>query len=1113
MIEKIIDFCARNKFIVLLLTLVGVGAGIYAMKRVPLDALPDLSDTQVIVYSRWDRSPDIVEDQVTYPIVTALLGAPKVKAIRGFSDFGFSYVYIIFEDGTDVYWARSRVLEYLSKIMPRLPEGVKTELGPDATGVGWVYQYALVDKTGKNDLAQLRSFQDWYLRYWLQSVPGVAEVASIGGFQKQYQVNVNPNALAAYNVSIGKVVEAVRAGNNDVGGRLVEFGGAEYMVRGRGYAKSVEDIENIVVSRDRNGTPVLVKNVAQVALGPEIRRGVADLDGEGNTVGGIVVMRYGENALNVIDRVKQKLEEVKPSLPEGVEIVTTYDRSELIKEAIRTVSEALTVEMIIVSLVIIVFLLHFTSALLPIIILPVATLMSFIPMMFMRITTSVMSLGGIAVAVGDMVDASIVMAENAHKRLEDWIKDGKKGDHREVIIKAMKEVGPSAFYSIMVMAIAFLPIFALEGQAGRLFKPLAYTKNLALALAAILAITLAPAVRLLFTRLEPYTFKPAWLAKIATLLFVGKMYAEEDHPISRPMFKVYEPAVNWVIKFRKHVLIAAAALVAITVPVYFQIGREFMPTLEEGSILYMPTTLPGLSVTEAQKLLQTQDRILKSFPEVERVFGKAGRAETSTDPAPFSMMETTVILKPKSEWRFRERWYSWMPDFLEAPFRLVWPNHPTFNELVDEMDKKMRFAGVTNAWTMPIKARIDMLTTGVRTPIGIKVFGADLKEIEQIGTHLEMILRDVAGTRSIYAERTAGGYFVDFVLKRDQLARYGLTVDEANMVIMSAIGGEPVTTTVEGRERYTVSVRYAREFRDDLEKLRRVLVSVPSAGGAPGASGMGSGAAMGGGAQIPLTQIADIQLVQGPSMIRNENGMLAGYVYVDVAGRDVGGYVTEAKRVVREKLTLKPGYSLVWSGQYESMMAVKKRLIVVVPLTLFIIVALLYMSTKSIVKTGIVLLAVPFSAVGAIWLLWALDYNMSTAVWAGIIALLGLDAETGVFMLLYLDMAYHDRARQGKMKTFDDLKEAVIHGSVRRIRPKIMTVATNFLGFIPILWAAGTGADVMKRIAAPMVGGLFTSFLLELLVYPAVYFIWKWRYEMKHGTVDVSKLDLRAMEG
>lgn len=1095
MIEKLIDFCARNRFLVIVFTLVGVGFGLYAMKRVPLDALPDLSDTQVIVYSRWDRSPDILEDQVTYPIVTALLGAPKVKAIRGFSDFGFSYVYVIFEEGTDVYWARSRVLEYLSKITPRLPDGVKTELGPDATGVGWVFQYALVDKSGQNDLAQLRSFQDWYLRYWIQSVPGVAEVASIGGFQKQYQVNINPNALQAYNIPIMKVVDAIRAGNNDVGGRLVEFGGVEYMVRGRGYAKSISDIENIVVGRDMKGTPILIRNVADVVLGPDIRRGIADLDGVGDTVGGIVVMRYGENALTIIDRVKEKLEEIKPSLPPGVEIVTTYDRSDLIKEAIRTVSEALTFEMIIVSLVIIVFLLHFPSALLPILTLPVATIMSFIPMMFMRITSSVMSLGGIAVAVGDMVDASIVMAENAHKRLEDWIKDGKKGDHREVIIAAMKEVGPSAFYSLMVMAIAFLPIFALQEQAGRLFKPLAYTKNLALALAAILAITLAPAVRLLFTRLEPYTFRPKWLASIVNTIVVGKMYAEEVHPVSRPMFKMYEPMVRAVIHHRKWVLGAAFGLVAITVPVYFQLGREFMPTLEEGSILYMPTTLPGLSVTEAQKLLQTQDQILKSFPEVERVFGKAGRAETSTDPAPFSMMETTVILKPKSEWRFRERWYSWMPDFLEGPFRLVWPNHPTFNELVDEMDQKMRFPGVTNAWTMPIKTRIDMLSTGVRTPIGIKVFGPDLTEIEKIGTHLEMILKDVHGTRSIFAERTAGGYFIDFVLRRDQLARYGLSIDEANMVIMSAIGGEPVTTTVEGRERYTVNVRYAREFRDDLDKLRRVLVPTMS------------------GAHIPLAQIADIELVQGPSMIRDENGMLAGYVYVDITGRDVGGYVADAKKIVREKLTLKPGYSLVWSGQYESMEAVRKRLMVVVPLTIFIIVLLLYMSTKSMVKTGIVLLAVPFSAIGAIWLLWALGYNMSTAVWAGIIALLGLDAETGVFMLLYLDLAYNERVKQGKMKTFDDLKEAVIHGSVRRIRPKVMTVATNFLGFLPILWASGTGSDVMKRITAPMVGGLFTSFALELLVYPAVYFIWKWRYEMKHGTVDVSKLQIRSMEG
>jgi copper/silver efflux system protein len=1081
MIEKIIDFCARNRVLVFMLTAVAIGCGIYAMKRVPLDALPDLSDTQVIVYSRWDRSPDILEDQVTTPIISSLLGIPKVKDIRGFSDFGFSYIYVIFEDGTDIYWARSRVLEYLSKITSSLPEGVSTELGPDATGVGWVFQYALVDKTGQNDLAQLRSFQDWYLRYWLQAVPGVAEVASIGGFQKQYQININPNALQAFNIPLTSVVNAVRAGNNDVGGRMIEFGGAEYMVRGRGYAKSIEDLENIVVGGDAKGTPILVRHVAHVALGPDIRRGIADLDGEGDTVGGIVVMRYGENALDVINRVKEKLDEIQPSLPPGVEVVVTYDRSELINEAIGTITKALSYEMVIVCLVIIFFLLHFPSALLPIVTLPVAVLLSFIPMMFMRVTSSVMSLGGIAVAVGDMVDASIVMAENAHKRLEEWIKNGKQGDHREVLIAAMKEVGPTAFYSLLVMAVAFLPIFALQDQAGRLFKPLAYTKNLALIFAGLLAITLAPAVRLMFTRIEPYTFRPRWAARIANAIFVGHVYPEERHPVSRPMFKAYEPIVHKVIQFRKWVIIGAVSLMAVTVPVYFQLGREFMPTLEEGSILYMPTTLPGLSVTEAQKLLQKQDQILKSFPEVERVFGKAGRAETSTDPAPFSMMETTVILKPKEQWRVRERWYSWMPNFFQTPFRLLWPPHPTFDELVNEMDEKMSFAGVTNAWTMPIKARIDMLSTGVRTPVGIKIFGDDLKEIEAVGLQLESILQNVHGTRSVYAERTEGGYFLDFVLKRDQLARYGLSVDDANMVIMSAIGGETVTTIIDGRARYGVSVRYAREFRDDVEKLRRVLVPTMS------------------GAHIPLSHIADIEFVQGPAMIRNENAMLAGYVYVDIAGRDVGSYVADAKKIVRQQLQLKPGTSLVWSGQYENMQAVKKRLFIVVPLTLFVILLLLYLSTKSLVKTGIVLLAVPFSAIGAIWLLWALDYNMSAAVWVGLIALLGLDAETGVFMLLYLDMAYDERVRQGKMKTYDDLKAAVVEGAVRRIRPKMMMVVTNFLGFMPILWASGAGADVMKRITAPMVGGLLTSFILELLVYPAVYFIWKWRYEMKKG--------------
>ncbi len=1075
MIEKIIEFSARNKYLVLLFTLVAVVGAVYTMKRVPLDAIPDLSDTQVIVYSRWDRSPDIIEDQVTYPIVTALLGAPKVKSVRGFSDFGYSYVYIIFEDGTDVYWARSRVLEYLSKITSALPAGVKTELGPDATGVGWVYQYALVDKTGQNDLAQLRSFQDWYLRYWLQSVPGVAEVASIGGFQKQYQVNVNPRALAAYRVPLMKVVDAIRAGNNDVGGRLVEFSGTEYMVRGRGYAKSKEDLEQIVVYRDRNGTPVLVKNIARVEIGPEMRRGLADLDGEGDTVGGIVVMRYGENALNVIDRVKAKLDEVKPSLPPGVEVVTTYDRSDLIHRAIDTLKEELTLEMIIVSLVILLFLWHIPSAIIPILTIPISVVLAFIPMYLMGLTTNIMSLAGIAISIGVLVDGAIVEVENAYKRLEEWIEGGRQGDFHEVRLQALKEVGPSVFFSLLVIAIAFLPVFTLVDQEGRLFKPLAYTKNLAMAIAALLAITLDPAMRMMFTRMDYSHFKPRWISNFWNTVTVGRYYKEEKHPISRVLFKIYEPACRWALAHRGVTIGGALLLMGSTVPIYLKLGSEFMPPLYEGTLLYMPTTLPGLSVTEAQKLLQAQDKILKSFPEVERVFGKAGRAETSTDPAPFSMMETTVLLKPTDQWRPKPRWYSRFPKIVQALFRPIWPDRLGKDELIAELDTAMQFPGVTNAWTMPIKGRIDMLTTGVRTPIGIKIFGADLTEIEKIGIKIEGILQDLPGTRSIYAERTAGGYFLDFKLKRDQLARYGLTIDDANTIVMSAIGGENVTTTIEGRERYSVNVRYARELRDTLSKLKRVLVPTMD------------------GAQIPLAQLADIELVSGPGMIRDENGMLSGYVYVDLAGRDVGGYVQEAKNRVREKLTLPTGYSLVWSGQYENMLRVRERLKIVIPITIFLIFVLLYMNTKSTLKAAIVMLAVPFSIIGAVWYLWILGYNVSIAVWVGMIALMGLDAETGVFMLLFLDLSYDDAVRRGAMKTLKDLEEAIIHGAVKRVRPKAMTVMAAMMGLLPIMWSTGTGADMMKRVAAPMIGGLVTSFLLELLVYPPIYFIWKKR--------------------
>ncbi|MGH7198454.1 MAG: efflux RND transporter permease subunit [Candidatus Omnitrophota bacterium] len=1079
MIEKIIEFSARNKFLVLLLIGVVMIGAFYTMRQVPLDAIPDLSDTQVIVYSRWDRSPDIIEDQVTYPVVTALLGTPKVKDIRAFSDFGFSYVYVIFEDGTDIYWARTRVLEYLSKILPKLPEGVKTELGPDATGVGWVYQYALVDRTGKHSLQELRSFQDWNLRYTLQSVPGVAEVASIGGFQKQYQVNVDPNRLLSYNIPLTDVVAAIRAGNNDVGGRLLEFSGAEYMVRGRGYAKSVRDIENIVVATDKKGTPVLIKNIASVVMGPDIRRGLSDLDGQGDAVGGIIVMRYGENALNVINRAKEKIEEITPYLPEGMEIVETYDRSDLIKESIATLQRTLTEEMIIVSLVILIFLWHIPSSIIPIVTIPVSVLIAFIPLYYMRITSNIMSLAGIAISIGVLVDGAIIEVENAYKKLQLWDAGGRKGDFHKVRLDALKEVGPSVFFSLLVIAVAFMPIFTLVDQEGRLFKPLAWSKNLAMAISAVLAITLNVSMRMLFIRMDPFTFKPKWLAKLATTVFVGKYYAEEKHPVSRFLFKIYEPAVHFVLKHAKTTIIGAFVLFLTCIPAYFLLGSEFMPRLNEGSILYMPTTLPGISVTEAERLLQIQDRILKSFPEVERVHGKAGRAETSTDPAPFSMMETVVVLKPEKEWRKVKRWYSWMPDFLQEPFRHVWRDRLGYEDLINEMDAKLQFPGVTNAWTMPIKNRIDMLSTGIRTPIGVKIYGSDLAEIEKIGKEIERAIREVRGTRSVYAERVTGGYFVDFELKREELARYGLSVDDAQMVIMSAIGGENISTTVEGRERYPINVRYAREFREDLDDLKRVLVPTPS------------------GAQIPLAQLADIRLAQGPAMIRDENGRLSGYVYVDITGRDIGGYVNEAKKIVAKEVKVPEGYALFWSGQYENMIRVKKRLMIVVPVTLFLIMFLLYLNTRSFVKTGIILLAVPFSLIGAVWFMYLLGYNISIAAWVGMIALMGLDAETGVFMLLFLDLAYKDAVKAGKMNTKKDLEESIIHGAVKRIRPKMMTVVAIMMGLVPIMWSVGTGADVMKRIAAPMIGGVLTSFIMELLVYPAIYFIWKWNTEVK----------------
>jgi Cu(I)/Ag(I) efflux system membrane protein CusA/SilA len=1085
MINRIIDFSVNNKFIIFALAAAACIAGWWSMKHVALDAIPDLSDTQVIVYSRWDRSPDIMEDQVTYPIVAAMLGAPKVKAVRGFSDFGYSYVYVIFEDGTDIYWARSRTLEYLSAVLQNLPPGVKTELGPDATGLGWVFQYALVDKSGKRSLAELRSYQDWYLRYYLKAVPGVAEVAPVGGFGKQYQVNVDPNRLQAYGIAINRVVEAIRQGNTEAAGRLIEFGGTEYNIRGRGYARSIKDFENIVLVASDSGTPIRIKDVGQVVLGPDIRRGVADLDGEGEVVSGIVVMRQGQNALDVINRVKAKIKEIEPGLPSGIKVIPIYDRSDLILRSIDNLKSTLLEVILTVSIIVLIFLWHIPSAFIPIITIPIAVLLSFIPFRMMGVTANIMSLGGIAIAIGALVDAAIVVVEQTHKNLEQWERTGRKEDYKAVVVNAVKQVAGPSFFALLVIAVSFLPVLTLEGQEGRLFKPLAYTKNLSMIIAAVLAITLDPALRLLLTHMKNFNFQPAWLCKATNAVVVGTIHSEEKHPISRVLIRLYEPVASWTLRWKWAVIGIAMASVIVTLPVYFKLGSEFMPPLEEGSILYMPTTMPGISITEAQKLLQVTDRIIKQFPEVDRVLGKAGKAETSTDPAPLSMIETVIILKPKSAWRRADTWYSsWAPEGLKSVLRHITPDHISQEDLISQMNDALSIPGVANSWTMPIKGRIEMLSTGLRTPVGLKISGADLDTIEEVGAQIEFLLPSVKGTRSVFAERTGSGYFLDFEWSREALARYGLSVEEAQEVVSKAIGGENVTTTVEGRERYPVNVRYMRDFRTDLGALGRVLV--PAAGGQR---------------QIPLSQLATINVASGPSMIRDEDGLLTGYVYVDVAGRDQNGYIEEATRLLREKVKLPAGYAISWSGQYEATQRMKERLMVVVPLTLFLVLLLLYLNTRSITKTCIVLLSVPFSAIGAFWFLYLLGYNMSIGVWVGLIALLGVDAETGVFMLLYLDLAYEQAKKEGRLRSLTDLQEAIRYGAVRRLRPKFMTVATTFFGLVPIMWSIGAGSDVMKRIAAPMVGGIFTSFILELLVYPAVYQIWKWNFELKKKLV------------
>jgi Cu(I)/Ag(I) efflux system membrane protein CusA/SilA len=1038
-IERIIAASVRSRFLVFIFTLFAIGAGIYALRHTPLDAIPDLSDAQVIVYTDWEgRSPDLIEDQVTYPISTAFIAAPKVKFVRGESMFGKSFVYVIFQDGTDIYWARSRVIEYLSSIRGSLPEGVNPTIGPDATGVGWVYEYALVDDSGKLDLSQLRSIQDWNLRYALESVKGVSEVAPVGGFVKEYQIDVDPNALLAHGIPLSDLVARVKSSNGDVGGKTFEVSTTEYFVRGRGYFKSIADIENVVLKVE-SGTPVYVKNVGSVHLGGALRRGVADLDGKGEVVGGIVVMRYGENALSVIDGIKRKIASIGSSLPPGVRIVPTYDRSELINRSIATLREKLIEECIVVALVCLVFLWHVRSALVAIITLPIAILASFVPMFYSHLTSNIMSLGGIAIAIGAMIDAAIIMVENAHKSLEQFReehgREPKNGERIEVIVAAAKTVGRPLFLSLLVITVSFLPVFSLTAQEGRLFKPLAFTKTFSMFFAALLAITLAPV--------------------LMTLLIRGKIAPEAKNPLNRFLISIYEPALNFVLRFRGLVLFGALLLLLLTLFPFARLGKEFMPPLNEGTLLYMPTAVPGMSITEATKILQIQDRQLKKFPEVTTVFGKAGQAETATDPAPLSMFETIVSLKPFDQW----------------------PRGMTWDKFLGDLNMNLRTPGMANIFWMPIQTRTEMLTTGFRSALGIKVFGTDLQGIENLAVQIETAIVDLPDTRSVFAERTVGGYFLDFDVNREAAARYGLTAGDVNDVVETAIGGKTITTTVEARERYPVRARYAPDFRQDLDSLKRVLIPTPT------------------GAQIPISLVADIRYRTGPPSIRNENGQLVGFVLIDPATSNIDGYVRQAAKRIAEQVKFPAGYHIEWAGQFQYIKQAEQRLKIVVPLTLLIIFVLIYFNTRSVVKTSIVLLAVPFSLIGAFWLLWLLGYHMSVAVWVGLLALAGLDAETGVVMLLYLDHAWEKFRSEGRMKSIADLRAAIHEGAVQRLRPKVMTACAILFGLLPIMWSpiTQTGADVMKRIATPMIGGVVTSTVLELLIYPVIYLLWRKR--------------------
>ena len=1073
MLKRIIAWSVANQLIVLLFTAGAIAGGVWALKRTPLEALPDLSDVQVIVQAEYnDQAPRIVEDQVTYPIAAGMLKVPGAKAVRGYSFFGISFVYVIFEDGTDLYWARSRVLEYLNGITGQLPKSVVPTLGPDATGLGWVYQYALEDTTGRLSLAELRSVQDWYVHHALLSVVGVAEVASIGGYEKQYQVDLDPAKLLAYRVPITKVMQAIQNSNADVGGMVMELAEREYMVRGLGYIKSLADIENIVVGATSSGTPIRVAELGRVYVGPAVRRGVAEYDGRGDAVGGIVVMRFGQNALTTIKNVKARLAEIQPGLPHGVVLRPVYDRSSLIERAIATLKSKLVEEGIIVAIVCIVFLLHASSALVAILTLPVGILMAFIAMRFVPVGADIMSLGGIAIAIGAMIDAAIVMIENMHKHLERAIvakePPGSPPSARmdtsvlttaerwRVVVESAQEVGPALFFSLLIITVAFLPVFTLEGQEGRLFKPLAFTKTFSMAAASLLSVTLVPVTMGLFIR--------------------GRLYREHANPINRVLLRLYRPLITFVLRHRWGAIVAALAAVVLTWIPWSSIGSEFMPPVEEGTILFMPTTLPGLSVARAREILQTQDRILKSFPEVDHVWGKAGRATTATDPAGLDMFETTITLKPESAWRAGM----------------------TYDRLVTQMDSAVRLPGVTNAWTMPIKARIDMLATGIRTPVGVKVFGPDLATLERVGREIERVVQQVPGTRSAFAERAVSGYYLDIDIDRAAAARYGLNVGDVQAVIATAIGGMVVTQTIEGRERYGVRVRYPQELRDTPEKLAAILVPVANSRGSSGAAageamgGAGSGSA-GGVTQVPLGQLATIKAVAGPMVVRTEGAQPTAWVYVDVVGRDIGGYVREAQAAVAKAVVLPAGYSITWSGQYEYMLRAKETMKVVIPTTLAIIFLLLYFNFKRVGETLIVMLSLPFAVVGGLWFIWALGYNWSVAVAIGFIALAGVAAETGVVMLIYLDHAWQARAGEGHQPTLRDLYDAVMEGAVDRVRPKIMTVTAIMAGLLPIMWSNGTGASVMKRIAAPMIGGMVSSTILTLLVIPAIYSLWKGR--------------------